>query len=834
MTTALVELSDRRELSQGVVNDILKIIRVLTAQGLKRPDVQIPSTYDSMRAEVMKLAKSNGHQSAITPIQKVQCPNSECGRTYDFNQCVERLQPAAQRYFRSVGKPSTQPIIKSKLCCNRIFGKLCGHTLVELVDKHSGIGQEWKPKREAVSIDIAACLQAQFASKSLKVQESILEWQHRDADPDVLADVYDGEYWKDLEDEGFFGGDSGNLALQLNIDWFTLGELGWSKANGTHHVGIVYAAILNLPRHLRYKSEYMIQVAFLPDEPSTEMLSGHLEFAAKTLHKLANDGIEVAWPTAADPSAKKLIHVRLGQICSDIPATRKICGFLSHAAIRFCHLCTATAKQLEGCKPLTTGIGRRSKTANDLRTATARYLRCGSKNAAEKLAKKFGFRPSVIQSIPFFDPINDVCIDAMHNLFMGIGKDLLSYFVMYVDADLLNAAVKEVGKMLPIGFPTFPTDFSRCIKRLSAYECMLFVLHMADPIFSSLLERGEDPQNPSSIVLAWKHVARPYIQACRLLTQDRITLAEVDEAEQALNKFFVEWKDRIERGNEANPVCRAKPNFHLALHLPQMVRRFGPLHAQWAFSFERENGRLSKIPSNGTHFDKSMCNRFLLRTAAALASGRGHEEAMAVMGQDLSSDRVKQAQLRGYRLSNSISSETALLGPIVPLIINTNDQHQRFSHSVQREVASVVDDELAAALDEFCQKNVAGYDGDLNLEIIMCARLRKCGVLFSSLLNSSSRGSTIVATIEGRDWISEVLFYFKHVQNGVERMLAYVRDWFHLQLRPNKTRCGQAVSRARSSFAVDRVFAVENIRCHGIIYPLPTAEENGRVVFLDI
>ena len=39
-------------------------------------------------------------------------------------------------------------------------------------------------------------------------------------------------------------------------------------------------------------------------------------------------------------------------------------------------------------------------------------------------------------------------------------------------------------------------------------------------------------------------------------------------------------------------------NHHMALHLHEFLKRFGPVHAWWSFPFERYNGLIAKLNSN--------------------------------------------------------------------------------------------------------------------------------------------------------------------------------------------------------------------------------------------
>lgn len=54
------------------------------------------------------------------------------------------------------------------------------------------------------------------------------------------------------------------------------------------------------------------------------------------------------------------------------------------------------------------------------------------------------------------------------------------------------------------------------------------------------------------------------------------------------------------------PDYKCHPNHHMALHLQEYLRQYGPVHAWWTFPFERIIGMLQRIPNNGK-FGVSCC-----------------------------------------------------------------------------------------------------------------------------------------------------------------------------------------------------------------------------------
>lgn len=70
----------------------------------------------------------------------------------------------------------------------------------------------------------------------------------------ILFDTVDGGFWKTFPDDSnneYFS-DPRNLGGILNIDWFEPFE------NVQHSCGVIYMALLNLPREIRFKWENVI------------------------------------------------------------------------------------------------------------------------------------------------------------------------------------------------------------------------------------------------------------------------------------------------------------------------------------------------------------------------------------------------------------------------------------------------------------------------------------------------------------------------------------------------------------------------------------------------
>ena len=105
----------------------------------------------------------------------------------------------------------------------------------------------------------------------------------------------------------------------LNVDWFQSFE-------GTmYSTGIIYIAICNLPRDVRFKRENLLIIGLLPRP--------HKVSLHKINHYLAPivDELETLWAEASlnrtfEFPDRRNIRAALILTSYDIPATRKICG----------------------------------------------------------------------------------------------------------------------------------------------------------------------------------------------------------------------------------------------------------------------------------------------------------------------------------------------------------------------------------------------------------------------------------------------------------------------------------------------------------------------------
>ncbi|KAJ7186299.1 hypothetical protein GGX14DRAFT_374839 [Mycena pura] len=77
-----------------------------------------------------------------------------------------------------------------------------------------------------------------------------------------------------------------------------------------------------------------------------------------------------------------------------------------------------------------------------------------------------------------------------------------------------------------------------------------------------------------------------------LIASSRVTSQRNSDS---CRRYLLSYRARLQ---ELFPEYRCHPNHHLALHIPEFLMLFGPVHGWWTFPFERINGKLQRISTN--------------------------------------------------------------------------------------------------------------------------------------------------------------------------------------------------------------------------------------------
>ncbi|KAK3107637.1 hypothetical protein FSP39_018865 [Pinctada imbricata] len=371
----------------------------------------------------------------------------------------------------------------------------------------------------------------------------------------------------------------------INVDWFQP-----FKRRPDYSVGVVYMVILNLPRTARFKMENVILVGIIPNlskEPSD--LNSFLEPLVQELMLLQN-GL-----TLTIKGRPEKIGVTLLCASSDIPAARKLSGFMGHAAIQGCSLCDIKFLDKDGsryCGPVDSKWKSRSR-EDHLKYAN-RAIKANTLTKQKEIQKESGFKYTKLLDLEYFHPSRFSVVEPMHNLFLGTAKKM---FVTWIDRDiickedlvLISEKIKKLQTSSDIG--RIPTNIASNYGTFTAEEWKNWVLIYSLFCLSGILQ-SDHLKAWQRFVLACRHLCQPTIPKTRLRIAHRLFLQFTKDVEELYGPEFL------------------TPNIHLHGHLVECIENYGSIYGFWAFSFERYNGFLADFPTNNRSVEVQLMRKF--------------------------------------------------------------------------------------------------------------------------------------------------------------------------------------------------------------------------------
>jgi Transposase family tnp2 len=363
----------------------------------------------------------------------------------------------------------------------------------------------------------------------------------------------------------------------LNLDWFQPYE-------GTvYSTGVIYAAICNLPRDIRFKRENILILGILPG-PNEVSLHQINHYLAPIVDELLSLWTGIIINHTFEYQNGRNIRAALILVSCDIPAARKVCGHIS--ALVSCHRCEKKSNYENGQHNFAGIIDDMNEGLEDRNSVQHRedaigWRRCNSKAARDRFVQQTSVRWSELLRLPYFDPIRFIIVDPMHCLFLGIAKWIVKR--IWIDEGILTPNVlKEIQKKM--NQFQVPSDLGRISRKVDCGEG--FSHFTADQwrnfftIYATVALWDHLPEKDRKILSQFVRICSIFV--CRIVNVDSIREA---------NRRLIEIVKLIEENYGRNKIT---PNLHLSLHLHECSSDYGPLYAFWCFSFERMNGIIGK------------------------------------------------------------------------------------------------------------------------------------------------------------------------------------------------------------------------------------------------
>ena len=291
-----------------------------------------------------------------------------------------------------------------------------------------------------------------------------------------------------------------------------------------------------------------------------------------------------------------LVHAALICTACDIPASRKVSGFVSHNAYRACSRCLKSfPTKAFGEKADYSGFDR--STWEPRNNSSHRYYASKHKNSVlgkqrKDIERTHGCRYSVLLELPYYDVVRMCVIDPMHNLLLGTAHHVISVWKVLGLLDLKKIQERVDAFVTPTDVGRIPMKIQSGFAQFTADQWRNWTL-----LYSLCALKGIIPYKDYDCWLL-------FVKAASLLCHRSISLQQVDKADSLLMEFC-ETFERLYGKNNLNI------NMHLHGHLKECILDFGPVYAFWVFSFERLNGILESYHTNGHNLPVQIIRRFL-------------------------------------------------------------------------------------------------------------------------------------------------------------------------------------------------------------------------------
>ena len=495
------------------------------------------------------------------------CPNRKCGKLYTLNLITgeQRITKCTNRWTRGSGRRATL--------------YRCDTKLVKEIVMING-------SRKVYPLKSFCYNDLKVAVKKLLLRPNFLNkcnsWRERQAPDGFLADVYDGQVW-----QSFFG-DNGrypeknHLGFMLNVDWFQ------PFTRRSTSVGAIYLTCLNLPREERYKKENILVAGIIPAMRN----GGEPSSLNPFLQPIVNDfkeflvGINC---NTADCGQQEIFAYIIG-CSSDLPANRKVCGFLAHSAHKGCSRClkdfpsmgSGTNSRIVYSGFVKSNWDKLKRNNTDHKDKACRINTLVDQIEQERQESLYGLRYSHLLELPYFDAIKFGLIDPMHNLFLGTAKKMFECWVDNGHLGPRGLATISTGieqLKIPSDVGRMPSNITGSYSRFTAEEWKNWTLYYSLIVLDGVLN-DDHLECWKTFVLACVYLCRPYVTAMDISKAEELFFKFGSKVEQLYGKTFV------------------TPNMHMQCHLPDCVRDFGAVQSFWCFAFERFNGEISDIHTN--------------------------------------------------------------------------------------------------------------------------------------------------------------------------------------------------------------------------------------------
>lgn len=421
--------------------------------------------------------------------------------------------------------------------------------------------------------------------------ENILSVNQKCSNSNVMMDIQSGNIYKNIATKF---SNSIILSLVLNTDGANVFK------SSTKSLWPIQLYQNYLPASMRYIAENIMVVGLYFGSMKPNVAKFFEPFAKECRSIVENKGINVRNKNQQFNFIPFVTHC-----CCDLPAKALVQEMIQFNGFNACGFCYHPG----------TSVQKKSKK----KSSTVRYIRQGEEDSKLRthgdvlkvmlqLSKNDHNKPingiksiSCMIAFKYFDLVNSFTVDYMHNVLLGVTKQLMKLW--------FDSSVK-------LDFHIKDKDFLILNERILSIKPTSDITRKP----RSLAERHHFKANEyRSLLLYYLRfclsgvLPMQYVHHFQLLSAGIYILlrSEIDEKKiSAAEKMLIQFADEFETLYGIDSVTM---NIHLLRHMPNAVRNLGPLWAQSAFGFEANNGVLVKSANGNIRVAEEIANKYIMK-----------------------------------------------------------------------------------------------------------------------------------------------------------------------------------------------------------------------------
>ena len=404
------------------------------------------------------------------------------------------------------------------------------------------------------------------------------QWRNRIVENNILCDIFDGQMWQHFQydcDGKPFLAEPMNYLLLLNCDWFQ------PFKHTQYSVGVLYVALGNLPRQIRFRRENILVLGIIPGptEPSKN-INSYLDPLVSDL-KLLWTGVNIK--INGKPTT---IRAAISCLACDVPAARKVGGFVGHNANKGCNKCLKEFPvETFGENPDYSGFKKSEwePRCHGIHVWYANQQKCAKTEKERKgLESMHGARYTSLYALPYYNAISSCIIDPMHCLFLGIAKHCFKVWLLVgvLQDDCLSDVQAKVDSFkCPAGIGRIPYKIASKVSGLKADQWKNWTMYFSLYALKSVL-----PYRDYDCWLC-------FVKICTKICQRKIETDQLHVIDNMIEDFCTKFQQLYGKKH-------LTPNMHLLAHITDCIRDHGPVYAFWLYAFERLNGVLGSFSTS--------------------------------------------------------------------------------------------------------------------------------------------------------------------------------------------------------------------------------------------